>query len=544
VASVGVLFLAWVNLHGGFIAGSIFLVLTTGGAWIDYKRTPREKGRRGKSSPGADEYRFFFVRCFAATGAMAIALMCNPVGWKIVLFPFALSDMPVLRELVMEWKGFVLDEKTVPFLLLLTALVARLPFVWRRARIADLLALAAFSYLAFDARRHVSLFFFVVAPIASEWYGPLVRRFVLFRGRKRRKALGMAAIGIAAAWWWMTGFALHGFRYGIGFNEDFVPRRAMECIREWKLSPEVFNSYNLGGFMVYALSPDWRVFVDGRIDLYRDAVINSYMDVLTGKTGWEDYLEYWKVDTILLDMWTDANCIMAKTLARSPDWALVYWDDKSALYVRDIPEHADVIRAHQYRYIDPCAVASELEKQWKNPEESEVGLADLERRVSETPPCYQAARTLGFILGRRPDRISQERALEATDLCLRLRPDDPAMLYREGQLLELLGRPEKARRSYERALRRNSKDGAPALRLAVIDEKAEDFKSAEQYYRMAKNASVPPKDATLEFARFLARREQWKSVVKALSKHVKIHPEDAAARELLDEARTHLVPGK
>jgi len=40
-------------------------------------------------------------------------------------------------------------------------------------------------------------------------------------------------------------------------------------------------------------------------------------------------------------------------LAKNPEWKLIYWDDKSFLYVRNETKFYDLISKYEYKYLTP-----------------------------------------------------------------------------------------------------------------------------------------------------------------------------------------------
>ena len=46
--------------------------------------------------------------------------------------------------------------------------------------------------------------------------------------------------------------------------EETVPAEEVEVIKKWKLPPPLFNDYLSGGYMIWAMYPDYKVFIDSR----------------------------------------------------------------------------------------------------------------------------------------------------------------------------------------------------------------------------------------------------------------------------------------
>ncbi|PJF27165.1 MAG: hypothetical protein CUN53_05090, partial [Phototrophicales bacterium] len=85
-----------------------------------------------------------------------------------------------------------------------------------------------------------------------------------------------------------------------------------------------------GGYLVYAL-PDYPVFVDGRTDLYGDALLTRYLQTALGSPGWEDTLTEYEINLVLVETGSG----LALRLLDDPAWSLVYDDPLASIYVRE-----------------------------------------------------------------------------------------------------------------------------------------------------------------------------------------------------------------
>jgi hypothetical protein len=91
------------------------------------------------------------------------------------------------------------------------------------------------------------------------------------------------------------------------------------------------NHYNWGGYFIWKLYPDYRVFIDGRADLYGDAFMDDLATTyyLQGNS-WRDLLGKWGIRTVILP--PDAPLIIA--LQAQPDWETIYSDKQVVLLTR------------------------------------------------------------------------------------------------------------------------------------------------------------------------------------------------------------------
>jgi hypothetical protein len=93
----------------------------------------------------------------------------------------------------------------------------------------------------------------------------------------------------------------------------------------------MFNSYGFGGYLLWALGPQRKVFIDGRAELYEEGgVFTDYMHISLLKPGALSVLRGYGVQACLLDR----NEPLANVLAAMPDWQLTYSDAISVIFVR------------------------------------------------------------------------------------------------------------------------------------------------------------------------------------------------------------------
>src|SRR5208337_2141841 len=113
------------------------------------------------------------------------------------------------------------------------------------------------------------------------------------------------------------------------------PKNAVAILRATAPSPgdssfHVFVYYDWGGYAIWKLYPEYRVFVDGRADLYGDDLLRQFETAVQLRTGWRDVLERWKVEAVLVP----PSCALAQVLLLDPDWRAAFRDSKAILLLR------------------------------------------------------------------------------------------------------------------------------------------------------------------------------------------------------------------
>jgi hypothetical protein len=116
-----------------------------------------------------------------------------------------------------------------------------------------------------------------------------------------------------------------------GFRAEYDPKSypaaAIEVLRR-DPSARVFTHDEWGDYLIWRLYPTGRVFVDGRSDFYGDDFENKYIDVLNVKHDWEQILDGFGVNTILMP----PSAPLSGVLKESSRWHVVYEDGVALIF--------------------------------------------------------------------------------------------------------------------------------------------------------------------------------------------------------------------
>jgi hypothetical protein len=84
------------------------------------------------------------------------------------------------------------------------------------------------------------------------------------------------------------------FSYGAGNRwfgsglDDFVPVKEVEFLKKYRLEGPIFNDYKTGGYLLWALYPDYKVFIDPRLVPYVKQVAPDYWSFVSKPVTAED----------------------------------------------------------------------------------------------------------------------------------------------------------------------------------------------------------------------------------------------------------------
>ncbi len=240
---------------------------------------------------------------------MGVGAMINPHGAKILLYPFKTISIGALGQYIQEWQPPDFHSAQVqPFVWLLLLSFAAVGFSRRRLALSDCLLFTVFAYLSFSAARNIALFALAAAPVLARHAAPLAealsRRAGFTAGAaaepRRFRTINLLifivlalAVAIKAA----TVLPLAANQEEIGKT---MPVEAVGWLQENQPPGRLFNAYNWGGYLLWEL-PEYPVFIDGRTDLYDDALVSEWLGVVRAEEGWEEALDRWGVRLVLIE---------------------------------------------------------------------------------------------------------------------------------------------------------------------------------------------------------------------------------------------------
>jgi hypothetical protein len=322
-ATLAVLMLFWVNLHGAFLAGFVILGAYWLGAVVEFVWPTAVVSR-----PAAQ--RKIAVLTLAGVIALAVSLL-NPNGWHLHQHNLQFMRSSYLTGLLFEHRPIDFHSPdALGFIVWLAAVVTALA-VRQRPRLpaSAVILVAGWTCLALYAVRNIPLMALVTAPIVATSFSACVR------GRWREMSQRLGADNAASNGWPVVALiALIAILWVPRPTDLPSDRWPVDAVRFIKLHPEQFagnmlNQHVWGGYLMWVM-PERKVFVDGRTDFYGEAFIRNFLDMTQLRPGWRAKLDASKVSWTLLT--TDHP--LTQALALLPDWRRAYSDPLATIYTR------------------------------------------------------------------------------------------------------------------------------------------------------------------------------------------------------------------
>jgi len=313
------IFLLWVNLHAGFALGLAILLVFA----IDSFAANR-----------ADRWRLYL-----AFGGSIVAVAANPNGFRMFSYPLEVLRSEAMQKQIAEWFSPNFHRVAYfPLMLLIFAALMTMPFVVPKPRLRDLALLLCGLFAALISVRHIPIFVLVSVPVLSKAVTLLLSRQSFTKGRISsgsepiRAGINLAVVSVALVVVLLR--IAQVARETPSSELSAFPVRATNYLETHNDHGNLFAFYDWGGYLIWRRFPDQKVYIDGRADLYGDAILRQFADTYTLRHQWRQGLE--QACTVLVP----GNAPLAQGLLRNRDWSLAYSDDQSSVFRRQTAEMA------------------------------------------------------------------------------------------------------------------------------------------------------------------------------------------------------------
>jgi len=317
------LMLLWANLHAGYVIGLVLL-----GLWLAAMAAERVLWHERRDLRGP---ALTLVASFAATAV-------NPNGLALLTYPLTyLAPGNASFRLISEWQSPDFHQAAhLPLALGIIVLVA-VGVIGSGRNLFRLGLALLFTFFALQSSRHQPLFALMFMLVVGD---ALLERWAWARRRDERPP---AARGYPALNWSLLAMAVlvalvmvpqmptaQVHKAANTGGTPAYPVEGADFIRQQYPEARMFNSFVWGGYLINALYPQQRVFIDGRPDMYGDALVEDYVKVVTIQSGWQGILDRYDVDLVIIER----ESALATVLRESPAWHSAFSADVEEVFVR------------------------------------------------------------------------------------------------------------------------------------------------------------------------------------------------------------------
>ncbi|MDD5361872.1 MAG: hypothetical protein PHN88_07045 [Ignavibacteria bacterium] len=398
---IPLIFLLWANIHMGIIAGGFIMFLYFISEFIN---TFYNKSFSNSEIRPLDKKEL--LRLFIILAVSAMVMLVNPNFFQTYVYAFEHTKMKML-ETVNEWMspfgsrtgdGFV----NILYKLLLFSGVLTIYYSFKKKDVFPAILYIGFALYSVRAMRFTVDYVIILFPFV------FVALNLLFESLKSENVKTMITKkpGLKVAMGLFLIFIiikipdnelyLNYLKYyrvtGVGINSDFIPTQLFDFMKNNdipNIGGRVFNHFGTGGFFVWNFEGKQN-FIDSRN--LNDDIFNKYQQILSKRPGFEQKLDEYNIEYAIYlapDLVRDPkemdNTVISY-FCKSANWKLLFWDDKSFLWVRNIPKFKDLIDKYEYSYFSPYTFVYQKSLIEKGINENPDKLkAEISRKKDETP---------------------------------------------------------------------------------------------------------------------------------------------------------------
>ncbi|MBA7524334.1 Photosystem I assembly protein Ycf3 [subsurface metagenome] len=355
-----VLQILWTNTQGLFIIGPVLIFAYVVGEYIANKIPLL---RRWRCESTVEGKRFHTLLTIALLTVLACFI--NPYGFRGAVFPLVLftrigTSTNVYAQTIIEFRK-TLSIHPVPFsiyfykILVVGSLISFILNV-KRTDLSRLLVYIGFLYLSLLARRNIALFALVAAPamvcnvnsFLDSQKGVIVQKSKLIKNSQAIVCLFMSLLML----WLITGVSSGRFyrttripkEFGFGISGMFYPAGGCDFVLENPISGNIFNDMAIGGYLIWRLYPQKKIFIDGRLEVYSKDFYASYLSFFQNYDFWKRTMDDYQVNCIILGHVVPGTQSLIQMLSQDNRWKIAYFDLTSIVFLKNTEENQEVIQ--------------------------------------------------------------------------------------------------------------------------------------------------------------------------------------------------------
>ncbi len=327
------LMIVWTNMHAGFPVGIAFIMLTMFGSVLD--------GLLLRRQAVADILRA--LRPIGLVLVVCTAAVCiNPSGVRLFSYPFETLTSRTMMQYIQEWRSPDFHEPMFQALsLMILFTFSALALSKKRARPSDILLLIATGWMTLRSSRNMPFFVLVAIPLLAEhswsWitshsWGQWLKKPEEVAAETKvglKLVLNVLLLVIAPlALVTLRVQSTLASQSATEFKE--YPSVAVEFLLANRPAQPIYNEYAWGGYLIWRLYPEYKVYIDGRADVYGDSMIDEFLAIHEAEPSWRQHLNQRGIRTVIVK----PGVPLASLLREDREWRNVFEDKQAVIFVR------------------------------------------------------------------------------------------------------------------------------------------------------------------------------------------------------------------
>ena len=216
-------------------------------------------------------------------------------------------------------------------MILILALVVAFAVSPHKPSTRDLVLVLGTQWAALASVRHIPLFVLISIPVLARSLGALNRPGEKWAERQHRRSMSLPRLTIHAT------FVLIAVLFASAqvtkvcktqktSQELLYPSGAVAFLKSHTLPPNIFGYYDWGGYLIWSLYPEQRVYIDGRADVYGDSIFRQFSDTYQLRHDWQRGL--FGACTVVIP----TSSALAAGLGLDNNWFASYADEQATVF--------------------------------------------------------------------------------------------------------------------------------------------------------------------------------------------------------------------
>jgi hypothetical protein len=175
----------------------------------------------------------------------------------------------------------------------------------------------------------------------------LGERLRLVRTKEAFLYLIILAIGVGLIFKEVPSLARYEFKADTVYA---MPADAADFLSGLRINGNMFNEYGIGGYLIWRLYPDKKVFIDGRsleLDVYKEYELAAFAGN-EKDYSWEGVLKKYDVTYVVMPPLMPGGDIypLVERLFDADDWTLIYSDHLSLIFMKKTTDNNSILKMY------------------------------------------------------------------------------------------------------------------------------------------------------------------------------------------------------
>jgi len=291
---------------------------------------------------------------------VVLASFFNPVAWRGVIQPFMIFSNYAYPVAENQSVWFFLKFHPSPsywysaIVLIITFGLVAYILKQRRSEFLPLILITAVFAIAGEmVTRILSFFALLSIPLFSISFDSIWNKYAKTIHRLQENTLAVMIISTVSFVGLLILIRTSLFvpsLYSLGVRETPNANDSAEFFKTLNPSGNIFNNYDIGGYLIFHLYPDYKVFIDNRPEAYPSSFIeNEYIAAQKDEQVWEEIAEKYDIGSIFVYYRDRTDWFEPFIIRRldDPRWVAVYADQDAIILLDDRPENAELIAKYR-----------------------------------------------------------------------------------------------------------------------------------------------------------------------------------------------------